>query len=182
LSQARNSDVIDISADTLAAVRVADRRPAGRKPISEVRPQIERLLKQERAFQQSREIGAGVLREARDGGSLSTIAAKHGLKFKPPITISRGQTGGVDLRIIEQAFRLPRPAGDKPVYDLVELNTEGYALLAVNHVRDVASKGAVDTQKKIREMLEVRRGGDYFVNYRSGLRQKADIKIHSDQL
>ncbi|MCR4302425.1 MAG: SurA N-terminal domain-containing protein [Sulfuricaulis sp.] len=182
LSQARNSDAIDISADTLVAIRVTDRRPAGRKPILEVRPQIERLLKQERALQQSREIGEGVLREVRDGGSLSTIAAKHGLKFKPPITISREQTDGVDSRIVEHAFRVPRPAGDKPVYDLVDLNKEGYALLAVNHVRDAASKGVVDAQKKIRAMLEVRRGGDYFNNYRSGLRQKADIKIHSDQL
>jgi peptidyl-prolyl cis-trans isomerase D len=182
LSQARNSDAIDISADTLVAIRVADRRPAGRKPIPEVRQQIERLLKQERALQQSRDIGEGVLREVRAGGSLSAIAAKHGLKYKPPKTISRQQTDGVDSRIVEHAFRVPRRAGDKPVYDLVDLNKEGYALLEVNHVRDAPLKGDVDMQKKIRETLEARRGGDYFINYRSGLRQKADIKIYPDQL
>ena len=44
LSQARNSDAIEITADTLVAVRVAERRPAGRQPLTQVHAAIERLL------------------------------------------------------------------------------------------------------------------------------------------
>lgn len=182
LSQVRNSDVIDISADTLMALRVADRRPAGRKPLSEVRSQIELLLKQERARQQSREIGEEILREVRAGESPDSIAAKHGMKWQPSKMISRQQTAGMDFRIVEHAFRTPRPEGDKPVYDLVDLDKQGYALMALSRVREAASKQNVELEKKIRELLEARRGNDYFANYRSGLRQNADIKIYPDQL
>ncbi|MDH3562284.1 MAG: hypothetical protein OEN49_02660, partial [Gammaproteobacteria bacterium] len=182
LSQTRNSDAIDISADTLVAIRVADRRPAGRKPLTEVRPQIELLLKQERAQQQSREIGDEILREARAGGSLNTIAAKRGLKWQPPRMISRQEAAGVDSRLVDHVFRSKRPEGDKPVYDLVDLDKRGYALVALTRVRNATSKQSADLEKKIREMLEARRGNEYFTNYRSGLRQNADIKIYPDQL
>lgn len=181
LSQTRNSDAIDISADTLVSIRVADRRPAGRKPLSEVRPQIELLLKQERAQQQSREIGEEILREARAGGSLNTISAKRGLKWQPPRMISRQETAGVDSRLVGHAFRSTRPEGDKPVFDLVDLDKRGYAVMALSRVRDPSSKQSADLEKKIREMLEARRGNEYFTSYRSGLRQNADIKIYPDQ-
>lgn len=181
LSQARNSDAIEISADTLVAIRVAERRPAGRSPLTEVRPQVELQLKQERARQQSREMGEDLLREARSGGSLNTIAAKRGLTWQPPRMISRQETAGMDSRLVDHAFRSPRPEGDNPVYDLVDLDKRGYALMALSRVRDATSKRNADLEKKIRELLETRRGNEYFTNYRSGLRQNADIKIYPDQ-
>ena len=183
LSQARNSDAFEISADTLVAIRVSDRRPSGRKPLSEVRMAIQDSLKQERVLQQARQTGDEILRTVRDGKeSLGTAAAKHRLKYQPPKAITRLQTGGIDNRIVESAFNAPRPAGDKPVYDLANLGKQGFAVTAIVRVRDVTPKMNAGLEKNLREMLEKRRGADYYVNYRTGLRQKADIKIFSDQL
>lgn len=182
LSQTRNSDAIEISADTLVAIRVAERRPAGRKPLAEVRPQIERALKQERALQQARQLGEETLRELRAGGSLETLAGKHGFKYLPPKTLTRRQTAGVDSRIVESAFRASRPEGDKPLHDLVGLGDQGYAVLALRRVRDASGKLDNGLQQQARELLTTRRGSDYYANYRAGLRQKVEIKIYPDKL
>ncbi len=182
LNQTRNSDAIEISADTLVAIRVAERRPAGRKPLAEVRPQVERALKQERALQQARQLGEEALQELRAGGSLETLARKRGFKYLPPKTLTRRQTAGVDPRIVESAFRAPRPDGDKPVHDLVDLGAQGYTVLALKRVRDASGKPDNALQQQALALLTAHRGSDYFANYRAGLRQKAEIKTFPDQI
>lgn len=182
LSQARNSDAIEISADTLVAVRVAERRPAGRKPLAEVRPQIERTLKQERALQQARQLGEEALQELHAGGSLETLAKKRGFKYQPPKTLTRRQTAGVDPRIVESGFRASRPEGGKPVYDLVDLGEQGYAVLALQRVHDASGKPDAALEQQARALLTAHRGSEYYANYRAGLRQKTEIKTYPDQL
>jgi peptidyl-prolyl cis-trans isomerase D len=49
-------------------------------------------------------------------------------------------------------------------------------------VRDASGKADNATQQEIRALLNTRRGADYYANYRAGLRQKAEVKIHPDQL
>jgi peptidyl-prolyl cis-trans isomerase D len=182
LSQTRNSDTIEISTDTLVALRVAERRPAGRKPLTEVRPQVERAVKLERALKQAQQLGEEALRELRTGGSLEILAKKHGFKYQPSIKLTRRQTAGVDPRIVEASFRAPRPDGHKPAYDLVNLGEQGYAVLGVNRVNDVSGAMDKELQQKSQALLTTRRGTDYFNNYRAGLRQKTDIKTYPDKL
>lgn len=182
LSQARNSDAIEINADSLVAIRVADRRPAGRKPLAEVRTQIEQILKQEQAQDQGHKLGEKWLHELPGGTSLEALAKERGFKYQPPKTITRQQIAGVDPRIAEAAFRSPRPQADKPVYDLVDLGGQGYAVLALMRVQDPPGKMDSGVREEARSLLTTRRGPDYFANYRAGLREKAKVKIYSDQL
>ena len=182
ISQARNSDTIEASGDTLVAVRVTDHRPAGRKPLAEVSPQIERLLKQQQSIEKARDMGNAWVQQLRAGASLEQLAKKPGVKYQPAKAVSREQTAGVDRRIVDAAFRAPRPAADKPVYDVVEMGSQGFAVMALKQVRDPADKKVdVATQEKARRLLGARRGADYYANYRAGLRQKAEIKIYPDQ-
>lgn len=181
LSQARNSDAIEIGADTFVALRVAERRPAGRKPLAEVRGQVERLLKQQQALQQARQLAEESLGELRAGGSLEALARKRGLKYQPPRMLTRQPTAAVDGRVVEAAFRASRPQDGKTVYDLVDLDGQGYALLALKRVRDNAGKTTGGLQQA-QAALAARRGIDYYNNYRERLRDKSEIKIYPDQL
>lgn len=182
LSQARNSDAIDINDNTLVAVRVAERKPAARQPLNEVRAQIERALKQEQARQEALRLGDTWLSELRAGSALDALAKRSGLKYQPPKMLTRTQTAGVDPRIVEAAFRAPRPAGGKPVYDLVDLDGQGYAVFALKQVVEPSGKIEDSAQKEARHILTSHRGADYYSDYRAGLRENAKIKIFSDQL
>jgi peptidyl-prolyl cis-trans isomerase D len=182
LSQARNSDAIDIDDNTLVAVRVAERKPAARQPLSEVRAQIERAIKREQARQEALRLGDAWLAELRAGKALDALAKQSRLKYQPPKLLTRTQTAGVDPRIVEAAFRAPRPAGGKPVYDVVDLDGQGYAVFALMQVVEPSGKTEDSAQKEARRILTSRRGADYYADYRAGLREKAKIKIFSDQL
>ncbi len=183
LTQHRNSDAIELSGDTLVAIHVAGHRPVEPKPLADVRPQIERTLRQEAAQKAMRELGATLVAEIAAGQSLEVTARKYGLKYQSPKMISREQPKGLDRRLVDAAFRIARPVAGKAEYDGVELGAQGYAVYGVTRVQDgdpaIADVAARDKAKR---MLETHRGVDYYTDYRIRLKQKADIKIAQDRL
>jgi peptidyl-prolyl cis-trans isomerase D len=183
LSRTRNSDVIELDAGTLVALRVVEHRPAARRPLAEVRAQIERILRQQQAGSQARALGQELLAQLRSGASLENLAAKHGLKVQGAKRVTRDETAGVDRRIVEAAFHAPRPAASTPHYDMVELGSQGVALLALLKVEDAdPAKADAATVQKVRRLLAEQRGAGLYAGYRAGLRADADIKIYRDQL
>jgi peptidyl-prolyl cis-trans isomerase D len=183
LSRTRNSDVIELDAGTLVALRVAEHRPAARRPLVEVRAQIERILRQEKAVAQARALGQELLAQLRSGASLEGLAAKHGLKVQGARRVTRDEAAGVDRRIVEAAFRAPRPAGSAPHYDMVELGSQGVALVALLKVEDAdPAKADAAAVQRVRRMLSEKRGAGLYAGYRAGLRADADIKIYRDNL
>lgn len=183
LSRARNSDVIELESGTLVALRVVDHRPSTPRPLAEVRAQIERILRQEQASAQARAKGEEILAQLRAGASLEGLAAKHGLKVQRAKPVTRDGAGGVDRRIVDAAFRAPRPAADKPHYDLVELGGQGVALLEVSKVEDAdPSKADAAIVQRAKRLLTEQRGAALYIGYRAALRRDADIKIYRDNL
>jgi hypothetical protein len=127
-------------------------------------------------------LGEAWLRELQAGGSLEALARKRGFKYQSPKVFTRQSPTGIEARIAEAAFRAARPAGGKPVYDLVDLGPQGYAVLSVLGVREASDKAQSDAREKALALLLKRRGQDYYADYRAGLRQKANIKIYPEQL
>jgi len=182
LSGARNSDAIDVNDDTLVAVRVTDRKPAARKPLNDVRAEIERVLKQQQAQQEGRRLAETWVGQLRAGGGLDALAKRSGFKYQSPKMLTRGQNVGVDPHIVNAAFRAPRPDGGKNVYDLVDLGGQGYAVFALERVLEPSGKAMDSAESEARRILASQRGAGYYAFYRAGLREKAKIKIFADQL
>ena len=183
LTQKRNSDAIEVSGDTLMAVHLAEHRPSTLKPLAEVRPQIERALRQEAAQNAARELGESLVKELSAGQSLEAVAKKRGLKYVAPRMIQRDQAQAFDRRVIEEAFRAPRPESGKSIFGGVDMGVQGYAIYAVSKVKE-GDPGTADTatKERARTFLGARRGSDYFGNYRARLKQKADVKIYQEKL
>ncbi len=183
LTQGRNSDAVEVSGDTLVAIRVAGHRPVTLKPVADVRPQIERALRQEGAEKAGRELGEKLVKELASGGSLEAAARKYGLMYQPPKKLLRDLPQGVDKRVVEAAFRSRRPDAGQPGYGGVELGSKGYAVYAVSRVVDGdPAKADAAIKDKAKRLLETRRGPDYYANYSARLKQKAEIKIFQDRL
>lgn len=178
----RNSDVIELDADTFVALRILDHRPAELRPLAEVRRNIERRLRQEAARTAARRLGEELLAPLERGVPLAALALQHGLKYHPPRVIMR-EAGDPDRRIVEAAFRLPRPEGGHPRYGLADLGEQGYALLALRRVID-GDPARADTavRAQVERLLRQRRGDDYFAYYRARLRAESKVKIYDDRL
>lgn len=183
LNQRRNSDPIEIKPGELVAVRLLEHRPAARRPLAEVRAEIERLLKQQQAEIATRQQADELMRELRAGATLSAAAAKRGLSVQAAKTVTREQAGGVDPRIVEAAFRLPRPDAGKPAQGSVALGSQGIAVFTLARVTDAdAPQADAALVEKARRLLLQHRASDYYAMYRVGLRQQADIKVFADRL
>lgn len=183
LNQRRNSDPIEIKPGELVAVRLLEHRPAARRPLTEVRAQIESLLKQQKAEIEARKQADELMQQLRGGVTLTTAASKHGLSVQAAKAVTREKAGGVDPRVIEAAFRLPRPVVGKPVHGGVALGSQGIAVFTLVRVTDAdARKADAAVAEKARRLLLQHRANDYYVMYRAGLRQQAEIKVFADRL
>ena len=179
----RNSDAIELSSDTLLALRVIDHKPSSQRPLAEVRGEIERTLKTTRARDQAQALSAEWLEKLKQGAELAPLARAAGVTPNLNKAITREHAAGVDRRIVDAAFAAPRPAADKASYSRVDLGAQGYAVVAVTAVRDGdGTKADAALTEKVKRQLLARRGSEYYANYRAGLRRDADIKIYPDQL
>ena len=183
LNQRRNSDPIEIKPGELVAVRLLEHRPAAPRSLAEVRAQIESLLKQQQAEIEARKQTDELMQQLRGGVTLSAAASKRGLSVPAAKTVTREQAGGVDPRIVEAAFRLPRPDAGKSVHGSVALGSQGIAVFTLARVLEAdARKVDAASAEKARRLLLQHRASDYYTMYRAGLRQQADIKVFADRL
>lgn len=183
LAQGRNSDPVEVNRSSLYAVRLLERRPAARRPLAEVRAEVERILGRQRAAEQAQKLAGEILAAARAGEPLATAAKKHGLKYQAPKAIARESHAGFDARLVQAVFKAPRPEAGKPVYDSVALGEQGVAVFVLTGVRDGdVARTHAETRDKVLRALTQRRGADYNSSYRAGLRQKAEIKVYQERL
>ena len=182
LRQERNSDVIELDAQSLAAVRVVGHKPSTVRPLEEVRANIEGSLKQQRAREQARAAAEEWAQKLGQGGTLAELARTVGAKVEASKTLTRDQPNGVDRRLLDAAFAAARPK-DRPVYGNVDMASQGYAVYALEAVRDVDPATAdAATKDKARRLLVQRRGAEQYTSYREGLRREAEITINKEQL
>jgi peptidyl-prolyl cis-trans isomerase D len=180
LSKSRTSDAIEVDAQTLVAVRVIDHKSSVRRPLAEVRAEIERELRDSAARVQAQLAAEELLKELRAGARLETLAGRQGLRLQAAKKVTRDQAG-VDRRVLEAVFRADRPAEGKRSHELVDLGREGFALVALTAVNESGKPDAA-TRERARRVLSERRGAGYYNAYRAGLKQQAEIRIFDERL
>ncbi len=182
LEERRNSDVIELDADTALVLRVTDHRPARLEPLEAVRARIERELRRRKAEEAARALGERLLAQLEQGAAFAAMAKKHGLVYQPPRLFTR-ETPGLDPRLLEAVFRAPRPAPGRTAYGGVLLGEKGYVLYALSRVIEPdPAKADTTARERARRLLLSRRGAEYYSYYRLRLRQLAEVEIYKDRL
>ena len=183
LEEKRNSNAIETGRAKFVAMHLADHRPAVVRPIEEVRVQVERELKRQYAKERAEELSKELMEELGGGKSLETLAKTRRYQYQSPRRVTRDRLAGVDARIVSAAFSVPRPQDRKPVFDRVDLGSQGYAIIALYDFKEIDPSTADSAVKeRAQRLLSTRQGADYYSNYRAGLRRDADIKLYRDQL
>lgn len=177
-----NSDAIELDRETLVAVRVADHRPSEIRPLAEVRSEIEGLLKAERTRERAGETAAAWVAKLEQGRNLRELADGSGVASYASETVTREQPGGIEGPLAGAVFAAPRPEGE-PVIGQVDLGARGHAVYALEAVRDADPDSAdAELEQRVRGQVLQRRGMDYYLSYREGLRETADVTVNADQL
>lgn len=168
----RNTDAIEVASNTLVAARVVEHRPATVRAYEEVKPEIERVMRQREAVKLALKQGAELLEQVRKG-------ADAGLKWAPAVQVSRGSAQGLPQ---EALSKVVSAEGSKlPAFFGAQKGEEGYAIYRVNKV--LPPEPRPDAQKKT-DAAQVASlfGSSQYDAFVASLRARADVTIYEKNL
>lgn len=166
----RNTEVVEIAANTLAAARVFDARPSSIKPFETVKAAIEDSLKHVQAAKLAGQQGEKVLAELKKGGDGATLG------WTTPVLADRKNAQGLTDGVLQQAFRMD--VSKLPAYVGAAAKDGGYVLIRVSTVEDGMKDIDAEGKKAANAEYTAYLAGEYLASYLKSLREKAKITIN----
>lgn len=173
LKERRNTEAIEVAANSLLSARVVDYKPAAPRTFSEVSAGIEDYLKQEQAAKlaiQKGESDLAILRQAKEVPALEWI---------PSVMADRKNAQGLTDLVMTEAFKMD--AGKLPAYSGIANSNKGYLLVKVSKVESVLPAEDSDKQAKKIE-LQSALSLEYVSAYIKSLKEKAKITVNQQLL
>ncbi|MBT2788878.1 MULTISPECIES: SurA N-terminal domain-containing protein [unclassified Halomonas] len=166
LEEGYNSEVIELDQDRRLVLRVAEHRDATLLPLDEVRDEVEVSVAAEQQQQALREEAQALVDNLRESQQVD-------VDWLEVNNVSRQADTTVPQLVVQEAFRIPRPAEGESVYRTVEL-PQGVAVVALDSV----SVGEVDEQMEtfVAQMAEQLRAQSVLQGLIDDLRSDADIE------
>ncbi len=183
LNRGNNSEPVELGNQRLVVLRIDDRKPAERKPLSEVRGLIEKSLRAERLAAMTEQDGKALLERLRNGETLEAIAGERSLDVLQRKGLRRDATD-IEPAVRDRAFSIPRPAGQDGVsYDGVSVDDGSYVLIALRAVRDgrIADLDKTQAEQRKAGLLAIYRNDDRR-ELVEGVRSRLEIKVFEQNL
>ncbi len=146
-----NSDIIELAPDHVAILRLLKHEPASKKPLQEVKTEIENILRMKAAHAVIMAAAEDALNQITGGASVESVLAEN-QNIEGPFTVKRTAPGDVDPMVVETAFQMPYPGNGEPSVQVVNLVSGDVALVLLDKVTtpvDLA-KDQIDTVKQQR--------------------------------
>jgi len=169
----RNTEAIEVAPNTLVAARIAEHRPAGQRPLVEVRAEIERILAREQAAKLAVEEGKQALAKLRQGQPAA------GLTFGAPRLISRQGAEGFAADELRAVFGAK--AATLPAYAGHALDSGGYAVYRISKV-EAPQERVAEAQQLAPALLQRTTAMLVGSSYVESLKRNAKIEIRSGAL
>jgi peptidyl-prolyl cis-trans isomerase D len=163
----RNTEAVEVAANSLVVARALESKPASTRPFTEVEQAITARL--------TREEAAKLVKQDGEAKLAAVQAGKTDTKFPAGLVVSRVKPGGLAPNVVDAAMK----ANSKtlPAYVGVENPGGGYTIVQVSKVVDVAA----DEEKSKAANLRVDQavGQQQLISLIAQLRAKSDISIKS---
>lgn len=169
LRNGANSTALQLDPETLVVIRGKEHRTPQLQPLDAVRNEIVTRLTQEKAAAVAKQTGEQQLKTLRDGGK--AVAGD----WRTVEAATRNQEG-IDPQVLQAAFRMAKPEGDKPSYAGVSLQNGDFVLIRLQGVGVPKEALSAEDKALYRRYLASRAGQVDFAAYRRALDAKAEIK------
>ncbi len=182
LEEGNNSDVIELPDSRVVSIRRIAHEPSRPKSLEEARPQIEEIVRAERARDRVRERGEESLERLRAGESESAVAESVGAEWVEHEALRR-DARATEPAVMSRVFAMPRPVDGKVQYAGVEIRSGDFAIVALTEVVDGDPSKMSETElESIEAELARDYGGMAFDAYLQAVREEADIIINQEAL
>ena len=175
LLDGNNSDLIELSEDHVVGIRVLEHNPSQTRPLAEVTGDIRDRVRRGKATGLA-EARANRVVEAIEGGSLSQyVADEYGLTWRTVAGAERFMSE-VNPLILDEAFKLPRPAEDKESLRATVLPNGDALVLRVSRVENKPVSELPGAEiPGLRRNMAGQVGLADFQEFESSLNRSADI-------
>jgi len=147
-----NSDIIEITPNHVAVLRLLKHEPANKKPLPEVKSGIEDILRMKAAHGVMMAAAEEAKNKIIAGASAESVLAEN-QNLENSITVKRTEPGNADPMVVGAAFQMPYPDSGKPSIQVVNLISGDVALVLLDKVTtpvDIA-KDQIDTVRQQRK-------------------------------
>ena len=172
VKEKRNTEAVEIAANTLVAARVAEHEPAKVRPLEAVRSDIEKQLKAEAAMQQARQAGEARLAELRKGDDKTA--------WSKSASVSRLEAGKSKLPWAALQAIFKADVHKLPAYVGVDVD-DAYALFKITKVTQPEKIDEAQIAALKSEYTKVVAQED-LAAYLSGLRSRYEIDVNRSLL
>ena len=177
LDEGNNSEPIEFESGRMVVVRAFDHEPPRALALDEARAQVIDTLQAEARRSAVTERGRDVLAELRDGRDADGVAADTGLEWSRFEDVGRAG-GELSERLLEVAFRMPRPEIGSARFDGVVDANGDFVIISLARVDDGdVSTLSDDESRSLSRALEADIGRIMFDAFVRGRRQASDVQI-----
>lgn len=182
LRQGNNSEVIEIEENgrqQAVVVRVIEHQETAIKPLAEVRDEIVRNMRIQKAREAAMQAARELMDRLRGGASMQQVA--EGYDLVEPGLVDRNATD-VPAKILNAAFTLAPPGAGAASFGVADLHDGSAAVVAVAEVREGRLDDLDDRRKEMeRQALARTLARTYYERLQDDLRRRADVRIVKQQ-
>lgn len=182
LAQGNTSDPIDLGANHIVVVHVADHVPTKPKPLSEVSDAIRADILRTRADAAAKQQADALFAQLQKSGNLDAVAASTGQPAKPATAVPR-TSNAFAPQLLDAVFKMPKPTTGKTTQALVPLPKGRYALVVLNAVHDGDPANIPKPERDmLRQQMGLAIGGQDIDGLIAALRARAKVEVAADRL
>ena len=178
LERGQNSPIIPVGDDRAVVVRVANHKPAEPRPVAEVRPQIEELLKRQAMRDAAAKQGQEVLARVKSGDAWAAVTSEFKLQPAGKRFVTR-QDQVAPAAVLRAAFDVPRGevSEEKPYVAGTATDDGNFAVWSLFAVRAPDASSEPAEGKNARQQQTARQAGnEEFATYLKEAERTADIE------
>ena len=176
-----NSELIELSPETVVVLRVKDHRKPEQKPLADVREPIVQALKAGQANDKLQAQADTIIAHLKEGADLDTVGKEAGQDWIHSVKAPRNLQGAPQ-KLLATAFRMPHPAEGESSFARVELANGDVAVVVLTAVN--AGEAAIDDEARTRMMagfIASSNGRVLFDQYVRSLKDDARIRIFDEE-
>lgn len=168
----RNSEVIEITPDTLISARVLVHKPAAMRSIDEVREKIFGILARQQASEQAVKEGREKLGQLHKG-------EKDIVKWGPDQTVSRNDPQGLEEGVLRTIFKAT--PFNLPAYTGVTNSQGGFSLIRINNVIEAVLPDE-EKVKVFSRQLQQLYAQEELSSYLAAIKQRSDVTVMRERI
>ena len=168
----QNSEVIEITPDTLISARVLGHKPAAMRSMAEVREKIFGILARQQASDQAVKEGTEKLGQLHKG-------EKDIVKWGPDQTVSRNDPQGLEEGVLRAIFKVK--SFSFPAYTGVINLQGGFSLVRISNVIEAISPDE-EKVKVFSRQLQQLYAEEELSSYLAAIKQRSDVTVMRERI